>query len=90
MAHSIFVASYAHFRFTRSQQIASSSAHDMKGEMLQLINDDLIGYLYAMLKVRSEDYSAFTDAIEGIVKSQNVMLRTRKTISSKSSTVEQI
>lgn len=72
-----FISNYANYRTWRTLQIDRPNASQLRMELLGFINVNLIGYLNAMAAVKRVDYSAFSDAVRGIVAGQNTIVKRR-------------
>lgn len=73
-----FSQCHAEYHHLRQQQIDSPNATKLRLELLHLINQELVPYLNVMAQVKSVDYSAFSRAINSIIRGHNVVMKRKR------------
>ncbi|MFV0553419.1 MAG: hypothetical protein ACK5LR_01825 [Mangrovibacterium sp.] len=70
-----FITHHASFHYERKQQVNAGNATTMKMTLLQLINQELVGYLNTMLRVDASTYGDYAAAIDSVIKAHNVVMK---------------
>ena len=76
-AHDDFVQSYAAYEQEKSEVEAMESASVIKERVLDLINDVVVEYLRAMVKVNNALYGGFAATVDQIIDDMNEIVKRR-------------
>lgn len=77
-AQSAFISSYAQYHDLRKQQIMRDNASQLKQQLLQQINHELMPYLHVAANMGIDAYDSFHFAIDAMIVNQNMLIKRRR------------